>query len=307
MEVTLRSRLARSAAIYSAAWITGAVLLSALHVAFPPRVARTPADPSTPVIDATPVSDPVSALSQGPVASAHSPLPTHATSETDVRVLARKMQELSDHLAALRAFPRDSRLAATDAKSETFAYFSECSHARDPKAWSKICTGDFIINLVNSVRSRPAGFDWPTVQTRFAEGLALALSNSANTWTSPDSFRLAPIGYELDGRASSPTPSYGLTASGLLYQFGSDNLGANLMGGVKVEPDIEKALRLYQRAADAGEANAQIMLGFAYKTGSGVPKNNEEAIRFFRKAEAQVPAAELLERQAASSDSLTSR
>jgi len=50
-------------------------------------------------------------------------------------------------------------------------------------------------------------------------------------------------------------------------------------------PDENETIRLYRTAADKGDANAQVNLGFLYGTGGGgLPKNDREAARLFKLA-----------------------
>ena len=48
-----------------------------------------------------------------------------------------------------------------------------------------------------------------------------------------------------------------------------------------------KAAYSFQKAAEAGEANAQYFLGNMYQTGRGVTKNYTEAVKWFRRAAEQ--------------------
>ena len=45
-----------------------------------------------------------------------------------------------------------------------------------------------------------------------------------------------------------------------------------------------EAERLYQKAADQGDADAQFELGWHYETGSGVEKDESEAVRWYQEA-----------------------
>ncbi|MGI8568117.1 MAG: tetratricopeptide repeat protein [Methylocella sp.] len=50
----------------------------------------------------------------------------------------------------------------------------------------------------------------------------------------------------------------------------------------------EEALRLYKRAAGQGYAGGQTALGFFYETGrDGLPKNKQEAARLYKRAAGQ--------------------
>jgi len=51
-----------------------------------------------------------------------------------------------------------------------------------------------------------------------------------------------------------------------------------------VKQDYTECLGWYRKAADAGNADAQLYLGFAYQQGKGVTQDYSEAVRWFRKA-----------------------
>lgn len=51
-----------------------------------------------------------------------------------------------------------------------------------------------------------------------------------------------------------------------------------------MEVDHHKGARLYQHAAEKGEANAMCGLGFCYENGQGVPRDLQEAVRWRKKA-----------------------
>ena len=57
--------------------------------------------------------------------------------------------------------------------------------------------------------------------------------------------------------------------------------------GKGVKQDYGQAFLWYQRAAEQGDAEAQICLGRLYEKGYGVKKNINEAIKWYSKAEAQ--------------------
>ena len=48
-----------------------------------------------------------------------------------------------------------------------------------------------------------------------------------------------------------------------------------------------EAFRLYRKAADMGLSDSQFNLGTCYDMGWGVEKNQEEALKWYRKASAQ--------------------
>jgi hypothetical protein len=63
-----------------------------------------------------------------------------------------------------------------------------------------------------------------------------------------------------------------------------NDLGVRYANGDGVPQDDAEAVRLYRRAADQGHARAQNNLGFMYATGRGVPQDYAEAVRWFRLA-----------------------
>ena len=48
--------------------------------------------------------------------------------------------------------------------------------------------------------------------------------------------------------------------------------------------DLGKAAELYQKAADQGNAKAQMNLGWLYENGQGVPKDLGKAAELYQKA-----------------------
>ena len=57
--------------------------------------------------------------------------------------------------------------------------------------------------------------------------------------------------------------------------------------GTGVPQDNAEALRWYRRAVDQGHAAAQFNLGFMYANGVGVPQDDVEAVRLYRLAAEQ--------------------
>ena len=51
--------------------------------------------------------------------------------------------------------------------------------------------------------------------------------------------------------------------------------------------DYDAAVKILRPLADQGDVGAQFNLGIAYEMGHGVPKNNKEAVMWFRKAAEQ--------------------
>jgi TPR repeat protein len=65
------------------------------------------------------------------------------------------------------------------------------------------------------------------------------------------------------------------------------NLGVCYLDGSGVTKNDVEAVRLYRLAADQGYAQAQFYLGACYQQGIGVPKNEAEAVRWYRLAASQ--------------------
>src|SRR6185312_13494846 len=57
--------------------------------------------------------------------------------------------------------------------------------------------------------------------------------------------------------------------------------------GTGVEKNIQKAVELYQKAAEQGDAMAQTNLGVYYEDGTGVEKNFQKAVELYQKAAEQ--------------------
>ena len=64
-------------------------------------------------------------------------------------------------------------------------------------------------------------------------------------------------------------------------------LGIMYTMGEGVPEDDAEAVRWYSRAAEQGDADAQFKLGFMYNDGEGVPEDDAEAVRWYRKAAEQ--------------------
>jgi hypothetical protein len=62
------------------------------------------------------------------------------------------------------------------------------------------------------------------------------------------------------------------------------NLGLMYDTGEGVPQDDAEAVRWYRRAADQGHADAQFNLGFMYINGRGVPQDDAKAFRWYRLA-----------------------
>ena len=65
------------------------------------------------------------------------------------------------------------------------------------------------------------------------------------------------------------------------------NLGDTYANGIGVTKDDEEAVKWYRKAAEQGHAEAQFSLGLMYAFGEGVAKDLEEAVKWYRKAAEQ--------------------
>jgi TPR repeat protein len=54
--------------------------------------------------------------------------------------------------------------------------------------------------------------------------------------------------------------------------------------GQGIPKDDAEAIKWYRKAADQGYAEAQTYLGTMYQDGQGVPKDDVEAVKWYRKA-----------------------
>jgi TPR repeat protein len=62
------------------------------------------------------------------------------------------------------------------------------------------------------------------------------------------------------------------------------NLGIMYANGDGVPENDSEAVKWYRKAAGQGYANAQSNLGLMYALGDGVPENDAEAVKWYRKA-----------------------
>ncbi|MEP1353257.1 MAG: tetratricopeptide repeat protein [Tateyamaria sp.] len=83
---------------------------------------------------------------------------------------------------------------------------------------------------------------------------------------------------------------FGASALAVLLTFGGQTVSAQDFGkGLEAAQvgDFETALREWQPLADQGNASAQVMLGWMYRTGRGVSQDNVEAAKWYRLAAEQ--------------------
>ena len=62
------------------------------------------------------------------------------------------------------------------------------------------------------------------------------------------------------------------------------NLAVKYWTGIGIPRDDTEAVRWYRSAAEQGLALAQVSLGFMYATGDGVPEDDSQAARWYRLA-----------------------
>jgi len=62
------------------------------------------------------------------------------------------------------------------------------------------------------------------------------------------------------------------------------NLALMYANGEGVPENDAEAVKWYRKAADQGDAGAQFNLGNRYRNGRGVPENHAEAVKWYRKA-----------------------
>jgi hypothetical protein len=78
-----------------------------------------------------------------------------------------------------------------------------------------------------------------------------------------------------------------LVAVALLFSAGSAWADLEDAGAAYDRGDYETAIREYRPLAEKGEASAQAQLGWMYENGEGVPENDVELVKWFRKAAEQ--------------------
>jgi len=64
-------------------------------------------------------------------------------------------------------------------------------------------------------------------------------------------------------------------------------LGECYLNGTGVEKDDVEAVKWFRKAAEQGNAHAQVKLGECYRNGTGVEKDDVGAVKWFRKAAEQ--------------------
>ena len=64
------------------------------------------------------------------------------------------------------------------------------------------------------------------------------------------------------------------------YAYAQNNLGVMYANGRGVPKDDAEAVRWFRLAAEQGDAAAQYNLGLMYANGEGVPKDDAEAVRW---------------------------
>jgi TPR repeat protein len=75
-----------------------------------------------------------------------------------------------------------------------------------------------------------------------------------------------------------------MTAAKQGHAYAQYNLGLMYAKGIGVPENDAEAVKWYRKAADQGYADAQFNLGLMYEFGEGVPENDAEAVKWYRKA-----------------------
>src|SRR6185312_11430136 len=123
--------------------------------------------------------------------------------------------------------------------------------------------------------------------------------NSDSTWSSIWKLLTAPNVEKLFQKANVAYNKKKLEKAIELYQKAAEqgyaaaqnNLGGCYYNGTGVEKDEQKAVKWYQKAAEQGYAAAQNNLGTCYYNGTGVEKNKQKEVEWYLKAAEQGYAA----------------
>lgn len=312
--VSVRDRFVRSAFLFGAVWIFGAVLLSALHVMFP-NVRPAP-DPtiSNPVQDdrfnPVPVGPALRTGPASPIASAPSG-DASAPEERGLWIIAERTQNDNTYSEYLSRYPHGVHVAEARDRMETLRAFAACTKVVSVAAQNELCVGELVRNILTSAENRNSNIDWSSVQDQFGKAIFDAsVHKLSNVGASDSDGGVTPIiigPVALRTGDSGPAPAWRNTIEGLLNHFGSKAL-EEVMTARKEEirnvklprnilPDSKKAAEIFKRAAAAGDPNAQILLGLNYMTGSGVIRDPNRAQALFNRAGDHIRAAYLLEYQ----------
>ncbi len=68
------------------------------------------------------------------------------------------------------------------------------------------------------------------------------------------------------------------------HAYGQNNLGYAYANGEGVEKDMKKGYELFKKSANQGNMSGQNSLGYAYAHGEGVEKDIKEAIKWYKRA-----------------------
>ena len=99
------------------------------------------------------------------------------------------------------------------------------------------------------------------------------------------------ISFLIYGAVTHSASAQDLEATKVLAEQG-DPQAQSLLGimydyGLGILEDDDEALKWYRKAADQGHADAQLSLAGVYELGSILPKDDIEAVRWYRKAAEQ--------------------
>jgi hypothetical protein len=267
------SRLGRSASLYAVAWICGALVVSGLHVAVVPEKRPVPR-PKRPQI-----------AFERPWASRRA----------DGAVWIRLTPQIDLFLKQ-----KEGTMVYAQDMNDRDLYINGC-WKNFARTTSNICVQDRLEDVIAKA-NRGEAFDWSLAQEQFGKSLLAALVDALTADVDLDgaSHQLAKIPL----RYLEKEATY-LSAIGTLHQFGWVALKHALLRSDAMidmpeppDPDIDEAIGYYDQAASEGDPSAQIMMGFAYQTGVGVPQSATHASLYFAAATPAVPAAATLQKLA---------
>jgi TPR repeat protein len=121
--------------------------------------------------------------------------------------------------------------------------------------------------------------------------LALTVGNGARTADSGSAPKQGEPGSPADSRRITATEIQALRAAAERGNAESQvRLGFVYQSGEVVQPDAEEAVKWYRRAAESGHAEGMWRLGGMYLTGNGVARDERDGVRWCREAAEAGPA-----------------
>jgi hypothetical protein len=270
------SRIGRSAALYTTAWICGALVVSALHVAVVKDKQRPAARHTKP-----------------PAIAFERPW---AERQKDGTVWIRLTREID-----LFFKQKEGTMVYALDMNDRDIYINDCwkTFARTT---SDICVQDRLLDVIAKAKKGDS-FDWAFAQEQFGKSLLAALVDALTADVALDA-KSDDYNSKVPLRYLEKESTY-VTALGTLHQFGWNRLKHALLRSEAMidmpdppETDIDEAIDHYEQAASENDPSAQILMGFAYLIGVGVPQSATQASLYFAAAQHAVPAAAILQKLA---------